>query len=64
MRYFKLILIITFGVIAVLALAFYAFWAILFFPDDFSVTREEALQHGHGPSIFATELLPNPSVEP
>lgn len=46
MRYFKLILLITAGTIAVLALGFYAFWAILFFPDDFFVTREEAILRG------------------
>jgi arylsulfatase A-like enzyme len=48
MRYVQYILIITAGVIAAFALGFYAFWAVLFFPGDYSVTREEALQRGTG----------------
>ncbi len=46
MRYFKIILLSTVGVIAAFALGFYAFWALLFFPNDYSVTREEALRRG------------------
>ncbi len=46
MRYLKIILLSTFGVIAAFTVGFYAFWALLFFPDDYQVTREEALRRG------------------
>ncbi len=46
MKFVKLTLITIAGILVAGAIFSYVFWAVFFFPDDFEVTREEALMAG------------------